>query len=158
MLLTRANARALEGKQSRVSVRPALGFHGGNVVVEAGPGLATLVIPVGNDRIRTFSAVLTELTPRPHVGDENAHRADVAFVSSAQTASYAGSLTGPGAAACQVGRRPFRTSPYNVNWLTTSTGAPTSEADCSSRSSRSSQIFRAVQAISAGPSPWVTPR
>ena len=28
----------------------------------------------------------------------------------------------------QVGRRPLRASPYSVNWLTTSTGAPTSEA------------------------------
>ena len=31
--------------------------------------------------------------------------------SSAHTASYAGSLTGPGAAASHVGRRPFRASP-----------------------------------------------
>src|SRR3954454_9682131 len=49
-------------------------------------------------------------------------------VSSAQTASYQGSDTGPGAAACQVGRRPLRASPYRVNWLTTRTGAETSDA------------------------------
>ena len=64
---------------------------------------------------------------------------------------------GPGAAACQVGRRPLRASPYSVNWLTTRIGAPTSEADCSSRSSRSSQSLRASHATSAGPSAWVTP-
>ena len=35
-----------------------------------------------------------------------------------------GSQTSPGAAALHVGRRPLRASPYSVNWLTTSTGAP----------------------------------
>ena len=38
--------------------------------------------------------------------------------------STSGSATGPGAAACHVGRRPLRASPYSVNWLTTSSGAP----------------------------------
>ena len=39
-----------------------------------------------------------------------------------------------------------------------STGAPTSEADLSSRSRRRSQILRAIQATSSGPSVCVTPR
>ena len=78
--------------------------------------------------------------------------------SSPQKASYVGSLTSRGAAASHVGRRPFRASPYSVNWLTTSTGAPTSDADFSSRKIRSPHNFRAIHATSSGPSECVIPR
>ncbi len=77
--------------------------------------------------------------------------------SSVHTASYTGSDTGPGAAAFQVGRRPFRASPYNVNWLITRIGASSSAADFSSRMIRRSQILRAIHDTSRGPSVWVTP-
>ena len=40
-----------------------------------------------------------------------------------------GSATSPGAASVHDGRRPFFVAPIKVNWLTTSTGAPTSDAD-----------------------------
>src|SRR5690606_16473272 len=76
---------------------------------------------------------------------------------SSTTWSTRGSATGPGAAACHVGRRPLRASPYNVNWLTTNSGAPTSEHDFSSSKIRSVHSFRASLAASAGPSVWVTP-
>src|SRR5690606_8487756 len=52
--------------------------------------------------------------------------------SAVQNASTRGSATCPGAAADQDGRRPFTVSAYNVNWLTTSNGASTSEQDFSS--------------------------
>jgi len=42
----------------------------------------------------------------------------------AQNAATSGSATGREAAALHDGRRPFRVSAYNVNWLTTSTPAP----------------------------------
>jgi hypothetical protein len=54
-----------------------------------------------------------------------------------------------GAAFDQEGRRPFRVSAYNVNWLITRIGAPSSLADRSSRMMRSSQIFRASADASA---------
>src|SRR5690606_4071577 len=77
--------------------------------------------------------------------------------SSSTTRSTSGSATGPGAAACQVGRRPLRASPYSVNWLTTSSGAATSEHDFSSSRMRSVHSFRASLAACASPSVWVTP-
>src|SRR5260221_298167 len=53
--------------------------------------------------------------------------------SASAKAVTSGSATGPGAAACQVGRRPFLVSAYRVNWLITSSGAPVSAHDFSSR-------------------------
>jgi len=53
--------------------------------------------------------------------------------SASAKALTSGSATAPGAAACQVGRRPFLVSAYRVNWLITSSGAPVSAHDFSSR-------------------------
>src|SRR5215207_1369609 len=77
--------------------------------------------------------------------------------SAVTTASTSGSATGPGAAADQVGRRPLRASPYRVNWLITSSGAPMSAADRSSRRMRSSCSLRAMVTAVSAESLWVTP-
>ena len=77
--------------------------------------------------------------------------------STAQNSSTTGSATGPGAAADQPGRRPLLVSAYRVNWLTTSTGAPRSEAEVSSARMRSPQIFVASRRACSAPSPCVTP-
>ena len=66
------------------------------------------------------------------------------------TASTSGSATGPGAAACQVGRRPLLVSPYRVNWLTTSSGAPRSSQDFSPSRMRRPQSFLGEFARYAG--------
>ncbi len=68
-----------------------------------------------------------------------------------------GSATSAGAAAVQLGRRPLRTSPYNVNWLTTSSGAATSAADRSSSRILSSCTLRAMASAVRAVSVWVTP-
>ena len=68
-----------------------------------------------------------------------------------------GSATGPGAAACQVGRRPFRVSAYRVNWLMTRSGAAMSEQDFSPSRMRSPQSLAASFAAVSGVSSWVTP-
>ena len=78
--------------------------------------------------------------------------------SSAHTASYAGSLTGPG-----------RPRPATWGGALPGLAVQGELADHEHRgagvgerlllaSSRRSQILRAVHATSAGPSPWVTPR
>ena len=77
--------------------------------------------------------------------------------SSSTTASTSGSATGPGAAACQVGRRPLRASPYRVNWLITMSGAPTSEQDFSPGRMRRPHSLAASLAACARVSVWVTP-
>src|SRR5690606_4931206 len=63
----------------------------------------------------------------------------------------------PGAAAVQLGLRPFRVSPYSVNWLTTSSGAFTSEHDFSSSRIRRPHSFEASFRAFPGSSSWVTP-
>jgi hypothetical protein len=72
-------------------------------------------------------------------------------------ASTMGSATGPGAAADQDGRRPRASSAYSVNWLMTSSGAPTSEQDFSPSRIRSRHSLAASRAASSGVSWWVTP-
>ena len=114
-----------------------------------GAGLAE--VGQGDSRTRVIGPSLT-LATRMSAPKRPRSTCAPSRSSSEHTASYSGSLTGPGAAASQVGRRPLRASPYSVNWLTTSTGAATSLALCSSRSSRRSQIFRAVQETSGVPS------
>src|SRR5580704_16920710 len=73
------------------------------------------------------------------------------------TAPTRGSATGPGAAADQDGRRPLATFAYRVNWLITSSGAPTSEQDFSPSRIRSPHSLAASFAARSGVSSWVTP-
>ena len=77
--------------------------------------------------------------------------------STVTTCCTRGSATGPGAAAFQVGRRPLRVSPYSVNWLMTSSGAPVSAADRSPSRIRSSCTLAASRAALSSVSAWVTP-
>jgi len=82
--------------------------------------------------------------------------------SSSPTASTRGSATSGGAAASQLGRRPRLVSPYNVNWLTSSTALVVSATEqfmtpLSSSMMRRFQMRSASLTARAGVSSWVTP-
>ena len=121
-----------------------------------GPGTAETGSPGHISRMSVTGPSLTRLTFMSAPNTPVCTRAPSSR-SAAATASTSGSATGPGAAACQVGRRPFRVSAYSVNWLITSNGACTSEQDFSPCRMRSPHSLAASFAASASVSSCVTP-
>ncbi len=54
---------SLDALLSFVTVKPALGRRGGKVVVDTGPGVANLTIPVADGAEEVWTAILTRLEP-----------------------------------------------------------------------------------------------
>lgn len=81
LLASRDDARALYAYRTRATARTALGQFAGVVVVHAGAGARTLLLPTGLDfALQPYSAILTELQWSRHEFAGNLYRASASFL------------------------------------------------------------------------------
>lgn len=81
-----ADVASIAALLSIVTVKPALGMvNGGTIVVEAGPGSKTLVLPTSAGSERTFAAILTDFQSAPYVTTDATWRCDATWMLLAET-------------------------------------------------------------------------
>jgi len=81
LLHSRADAIALYGYRTRATPRTALGQFAGQVVIHAGAGARTLLLPTGEAHaLQPYSAVLTGLEWSRHEFDPTLYRATATWL------------------------------------------------------------------------------
>lgn len=80
-LAATADVAALRALRSRVTEKPAIGGLGlGTVVVEAGPGVRTLTIPLPAGGELAYDAILTDLRPTANLLRADQWQAEATFL------------------------------------------------------------------------------